>query len=275
MITEESVKSVNWHLTTKCNYNCKFCFSQKLDTEINDLCQITEKLKKLKMLGIEKVNLVGGEPMLHPLIFDIVKAAKDIGFVVSIVSNGSLLNRETIQKLKPFVDWIGLSIDSADEPVEVALGRGTGNHVKHILEIAQIIHEAGIKLKINTTVTLLNWKEDMRPMIRKLQPQRWKVFQVLQIEGQNDLHFNELSITKEQFEHFKTLNSEPFEGLMPVFEENRRMLASYFMISPSGKAMSNMDGAYRALESIENITDLSQVIDPEQYFGRGAIYDWR
>jgi MoaA/NifB/PqqE/SkfB family radical SAM enzyme len=83
-----------------------------------------------------------------------------------------------IQKLKPFVDWIGLSIDSADEKVEVALGRGNGGHVKKILELAKVIHKAGIKLKINTTVTRLNWQEDIRPLIRLLKPDRWKVFQV-------------------------------------------------------------------------------------------------
>jgi radical S-adenosyl methionine domain-containing protein 2 len=268
------IKSANWHLTSRCNYNCGFCFSRVLDEETNDLKTIKCKLERLRFLEIEKINFVGGEPLLHSLIFDIVKLAKEMGFAVSIVTNGSLLNREVIRKLKPNVDWIGISIDSADEAVETALGRGNGSHVQHVLEIAQIIREEGIKLKINTTVTQLNRKEDMLPLIRKLKPQRWKVFQVLHIEGQNDHGFERLSITGEQFEHFKTLNSEPFEGLTPVFEGNHEMLASYFMISPGGKAMSNMDGANRTFLPLETLVDLSHVTDIEQYFGRGALYPW-
>jgi radical S-adenosyl methionine domain-containing protein 2 len=273
MLAVSGVKSVNWHITARCNYQCKFCFSQKLDEELTSIDTVKEILQYLRKTGMEKINFVGGEPMLHPLISEMVKLAKEMGFTVSIVSNGSCLNREIIQKLEPSVDWIGLSIDSADEAVEMALGRGTGDHVQHILALTQIIHEAGIKLKINTTVTRLNWKEDMRPLIRKLKPQRWKVFQVLHIEGQNDQHFDQFSITDEQFDHFKSINSEQTES-PTVFEGNNQMLASYFMVSPSGMAMSNMSGAYATLGAIENIADLSQVLDPEQYFGRGGLYDW-
>jgi len=268
------VKSVNWHLTTVCNYKCKFCFSQKLDEEVTSLKTAEEILRHIWKMGIEKINLAGGEPLLHPLIFEIIKLAKEMGFVVSIVSNGSCLNSGIIRKLTPYVDWIGLSIDSANEAVETKLGRGHGGHVKHSLELAEIIHREGIKLKINTTVTRFNWNEDMHPLIGKLKPLRWKVFQVLHITGQNDLHFDELSITEGQFDYFKRLNSEALEGLVPVFEKNREMLASYFMLSPSGKAMSNMDGSNRTFLPLESIADISQVTDVDQYFGRGALYPW-
>ncbi len=223
---------------------------------------------------MEKINFVGGEPLLHPLILEIVKLARELGFVVSIVTNGSLLNRDMIKKLKPFVNWIGLSIDSADEPVEAALGRGKGDHVKHVLELAEIIHQEGLKLKINTTVTRLNWREDMRPLIRKLKPQRWKVFQVLRIAGQNEMHFDELSTTDKQFNHFKALNCGPFEGITQVFEGNRDMIASYFMLAPSGRAMSNRDGTNRTFLTLKTIADLSRVTDVGQYLGRGALYPW-
>jgi radical S-adenosyl methionine domain-containing protein 2 len=236
--------------------------------------RVREVLGHLRKMRIEKINFVGGEPTMHPFFLDFIKLAKGMGFIISIVSNGYFLNREVVRQLSPFVDWIGLSIDSADEAVETALGRGNGGHVKHIVELCEIIHEEGIKLKINSTVTRLNWKEDLRPLIKRLKPQRWKVFQILHIEGQNDLHYNELSITEKQFDHFKKLNSELLEGLVPVFEKNREMLASYFMLSPSGKAMSNMDGANRTFLPLESITDISQVTDVDQYFGRGALYPW-
>ena len=276
MTDEIKVKSANWHLTTRCNYNCKFCFSRNLDAELKDLRQAEKILANLWAKKIEKINFVGGEPMLYPLIFDVVKAAKEMGFVVSIVSNGYYLNRKVVYSLAPFVNWIGLSIDSADECVEVALGRGNGGHVKHILELTGIIQQAGIKLKINTTVTRLNWMEDIRPLIGKLKPDRWKVFQVLKICGQNDLHFNSLSITDAQFNFFKSLNQEPVEGCAPVFESNHEMIASYFMLSPSGSVMSNIDGANRTFIPLENVShdNMQQILDVQQYIGRHAIYPW-
>ena len=161
----------------------------------------------------------------------------------------------------------------------MALGRGNGGHVKKIVELANAIHETDIKLKINTTVTKLNWKEDMRPLIRLLKPDRWKVFQVLHILGQNDDCFDELSITDKQFGYFKELNHEPTEVFAPIFEGNKEMLASYLMISPSGLAMSNIDGANRTFLKIISILErcfdnISQVMDVQQYLERDAIYPW-
>jgi radical S-adenosyl methionine domain-containing protein 2 len=276
MADEIRVRSVNWHLTTRCNYNCKFCFSRNLDTEIKDFGCAKEILEELRALEIEKINFVGGEPLLHPLIFDIVKLAKSMGFVVSIVSNGYYLNRAIIFELSPFVDWIGLSVDSAHEEVEMELGRGNGSHVRKILELAEIVHEVGIKLKINTTVTKLNWMEDMRPLLRRLKPHRWKVFQVLHIGGQNDLCFDELSITDEQFNHFKSLNNGSIDGIIPIFEGNHQMVDSYFMLSPGGMIMSNRDGTNRTFSQLARINheNITQVLDLQQYVDRGGIYSW-
>jgi len=270
------VKSVNWHITGRCNYKCKFCFSRNLDEEITSLERAEEILQYLRRMDMEKINFVGGEPTLHPLFLDIVKLAKGMGFVVSIVSNGYSLNRNVIFELSPFVDWIGLSIDSASEAVEVALGRGNGGHVKNVLELAEIVHQAGIKLKINTTVTSQNWREDMRPLIRRLKPDRWKVFQILHIRDQNDLHFDELSITDDQFNYFKCLNQEPIEGCTPVFESNHEMIDSYFMLSPSGKAMSNRDGTNRVFTDLASINhqNITQILDIQRYLDRGGVYSW-
>jgi radical S-adenosyl methionine domain-containing protein 2 len=272
-----SFRSVNWHLTTRCNYNCKFCFAQKLDAEIRDLKCAEEVLKKLKGIGIEKINFAGGEPLLHPLFFDITKMAKDMAFIVSIISNGYYLNRDIVSELSSFVDWIGLSLDSACEEVEVALGRGNGNHVKHITEIADIVHKAGVKLKINTTVTRMNYAEDMRRLLKKLMPKRWKVFQVLHIEGQNDRYFNELSITDKEFNHFKSVNQVCIREIKTVFERNRDMIDSYFMLSPSGMVMSNRDGTNSSLTPLEYVDkqNISQLLDVRKYAQRGGIYSWR
>jgi radical S-adenosyl methionine domain-containing protein 2 len=248
-----------------------------LDKETKNLECAEKVLTKLKAIGIEKVNFAGGEPLLHPLLFDLTKIAKGLDFTVSILSNGYYLNRDVIFKLSSYIDWIGLSLDSAREEVEVALGRGNGNHVKQITELADIVRGTGIKLKINTTVTRLNWAEDMRSLLEKLKPQRWKVFQVLHIKGQNDRCFNELSITEKEFDYFKSVNQICSEKIKTVFERSSDMIDSYFMISPGGMVMSNHDGTNDSLISLDNIDkqNIFQLLDVRKYAQRGGIYPWR
>lgn len=271
------IKSVNWHITTKCNYKCKFCYIQNLNDETLEISTANKIFEKLKSLHIEKINFVGGEPLLNPQIFNIMKIAKKMGFTVSITTNGSLLNKKIINKLSSYVDWIGISIDSADELIEKKLGRGFGNHVKHVEEISKYIKTQNIKLKLNTTVTKYTVNEDMKTFVGKISPDRWKVFQFLHIKGQNDYYVSKLSVTDEEFDHFKKLNEkvELSGEKKPVFENCNAMLDSYFMISPSGNIILNHNGVYneRLLDSI-NFDNIADLINPTKYYARGGLYDW-
>ena len=65
------------------------------------------------------------------------------------------------------------------------------SHVDLIKDVARSVTERGIAMKINTTLTPLNWQEDMHPLIQDLNPYRWKVFQVHHLHGINDAFFAE------------------------------------------------------------------------------------
>lgn len=250
---------------------------QNLNEESLDISTSYEILRKLKSLNIEKINFVGGEPLLYPGIFDILNVSKKMGFTVSITTNGSLLNEKIINKLSDYVDWIGISIDSTFESIEQKLGRGFGNHVKHTKEISKMIKAKGIKLKINTTVTKHTINEDMKAFIREISPDRWKVFQFLHIKGQNDHHVNELSIANNEFASFKELNEgiELNGGKYPVFEKSDDMLDSYFMISPRGNVLLNHSGVYQEIPlDSANLENIVLIIDSKKYTGRGGLYDW-
>lgn len=277
MRPKEIIKSVNWHINSKCNYRCKFCYMKNLDLGFTEILKAKDILEKLTSLGMEKVNFVGGEPLLYPLINDIIRVAKEMGFIVCITTNGSLLNEKSIKCIAPYVDWIGISIDSINECIEKELGRGFGNHIKHAVAISDIIHEHGIHLKINSTVTKLSYMEDMRLLIARLNPYRWKSFQILHIRGQNDEYFPRLSITGKEFEQFISRNQDIVlnGGAQPVFESCDDMVDSYFMISPSGNVILNTGGVYKEYQ-LENVKrgELENILNAEKYLARRGRYNW-
>ena len=276
MKREKIIRSVNWHVTMNCNYNCRFCFYKNTKGEFIDLDKAENKLKKLRSIGIDKINITGGEPLLYKKLNSLLKMAKSAGFTVSIVTNGSLLNEINISEMAEIVDWIGISVDSADERIESELGRGCGNHIENVKHVSKLINGYGIKLKINTTVTKLNYNEKLTDLVEYLAPERWKVFQVLQLKGQNDDALD-LSITTEEFENFKKINGDLIlkNGTKPIFESNTDMLDSYFIIGPDGNIIlsQNYERSVLPFESINNI-NLSEIVNLENYSKRGAIYDW-
>lgn len=270
------IKSVNWHVTMNCNYKCSFCFYKNMSGEFKDLEKANHKLETLKSKGIEKINFAGGEPLLYKNLNYLLKMAKDMGFTVSIVTNAALLNESKIKEMSSYVDWVGISVDSADEEIEKQLGRGNGGHVEHVRRISELVREYGMKLKINTTVTKLNCSEDMKPFISSLCPDRWKVFQMLHMKGQNDDALD-LMLNRKEFDAFRTINEVLVlkTGTTPTFESADDMLNSYLIIGPDGNILLS-NGNQRSsipFESLEH-RELAYLVDADKYLVRGGNYDW-
>jgi len=272
------IQSVNWHITDKCNYKCKFCYVQDLHNKMTDIekCEtILSQLKEMKnnFVDIKKINFVGGEPILHPNLKDFLKLSHDFGFVTSIVTNGSLLHEKNIESFASYLDWIGLSVDSSCENTEILLGRGYGKHVAHSRKVAQLIHNHDIKLKINTTVTKINYQEKMHDLINDLDPYRWKIFQMLHIKEQNDSCIQDLGITNEEFSFFKAQNEDVVlkNNVKPTFEFCDDMKNSYIILDPAGNVLCNGTGAYVPYPLEDLFENTEQIINVNKYISRGAI----
>ena len=281
-MNSQSPLSVNLVVTLKCNYNCRFCFGhlraihKPLSTD-----RILEIPKLLAEVGCQKLTLEGGEPFLFPKLDSILYSAKEAGLTTCIVSNGSAITEETLEVISNALDWLGISLDSASERIEKQLGRGNGCHVLNSVQVADWARELGIRLKINSVITSLNYTEDMTELISHLAPERWKAFQVLPIKGENDDGMQDLSISNEQFETFiKTNRKITDKGIPFVPEFNDDMIGSYIMLLPDGSFFSNHGGKHifgkQTIFEVGVHEALAEVgWDEEKFIRRGGRYDWR
>jgi len=266
--------SVNWHFWPWCNMKCRFCFAT-----FNDVKEVIPKdlaltvPKMLREAGTEKITFVGGEPMLCPYIGELLIESKAQGLITKIVSNGSRFTEEFLSNYAQYIDYITLSIDSPSNITEKDLGRGWGNHVDNILETAKLIKSHKIILQINSTITKLNWHEDMHVIMDSIKPQRWKVFQVLKVDGQNNVLVDDLLITKEEFDFFVDRHKDiPYA----IFENNDLITGSYIMLDPIGRFFDNLTGKHYYSETIfsAGITSaFKQVIwQKEKFMQREGFY---
>jgi radical S-adenosyl methionine domain-containing protein 2 len=270
--------SVNYHMYKPCNYRCQFCFATFADVEgALGLADQRALLRRLREAGCEKINFAGGEPTLYRGLGELLREARALGFVTSVITNGARLGA-LLQTHADTLDWVGLSVDSADEAVQARLGRGNGDHVARSRRLAVGVREAGIKLKLNTVVTALTWEEDMRTLVREMSPRRWKVFQVLPVGGQNDGAIAALRITEEQFARFAARHADLPPPLTPVVEDNEAMTGSYAMIDPLGRFFSNVAGYHVYSRPILEIGVASALQEsrfmPHRLVRRGGVYAW-
>lgn len=286
-----SIPSVNFHLWEPCNFRCKFCFASFQDVKKSILPKghlpREQSLQVVKLLaegGFKKITFAGGEPTLCPWIGDLIALAKDYGMTTNLVTNGWMLLKkpELLKDLSRNLRWLTLSIDSLLPQTNISSGRALrSTEAISRAEYSTLIEQArglGIKIKINTVVHQLNCKELLWEFIAEVKPERWKVFQVLPVAGQNDLHFEDYSISHGKFESFLKLNETAKEFTTIVPEENKLMRASYVMVDPAGRFFDNAAGQHTYSEPILNTgieNALKQVsVSDEIFFKRKGLYNW-
>jgi MoaA/NifB/PqqE/SkfB family radical SAM enzyme len=93
-------------VTDRCDLDCAYCTEHDNSKPHPSLDDLKARLRKIRSLGTMRIALVGGEPLLHPDIVEIVRFCRELGLATSLTTNGFLLNRRLIQEL----DAAGLEV---------------------------------------------------------------------------------------------------------------------------------------------------------------------
>ena len=165
----------NYYLTYRCNAKCGFCDIWEQPSPTVNLEDAARNLDDLRRLGVRVIDFTGGEPLLHPKLPELLRMAKDRGFLTTVTTNG-LLYPKKAKQLAGLVDLLHFSIDSPVphehdasrgvkcfgklmESIEVALALGerpdllftvTNENVHHLPTIYRDFAQAnGLVLLIN------------------------------------------------------------------------------------------------------------------------------
>ena len=275
--------TVNWHLEKDCNYKCKFCYAHfsKVKTNLS-LHEGYKLLEEIKNNNIYKINFAGGEPLLNKNIGEFIKFSKDMGLKTSIISNASRMTNSWLMKYGRYLDQIGISCDSLDNDTNTNIGRGFGNHVEITERALTRINkmnndfDLNIQTKLNTVVLRDNHLEDWNKFILKNNVQRWKVFKILKIVGENDHVYDEISINDNDFYNFIKRHQGLQDKNILIKEDNNDMESSYIMISPDGKFYQNHNNKYIYSDNILDIGFKGAIeqtgFDYDKFIKRGGNY---
>lgn len=275
------VPSVNYHLLLACNMACGHCFAANLSKERLPYEEAADVVRLLAEHGFEKINFAGGEPLLHPALDTLIRTAKKCGMTTSVVTNGTRVTDQWLDEISEYLDWLALSIDSPSPETHAASGRADGNgaiSAERYLEMCGAVRRRGIRLKINTVVTIHNHAEVMAGFVHDARPERWKIMRALPVGGQNDGKSGPFEVTGAQFDAYVERNT-PVEGVTVVPEDNDLMIGSYVMVDPMGRFYDNVDGRHRYSRPMlragvgEALRDVK--IDAEAFERRGGRYGWR
>lgn len=145
--------------TTACQLRCRHCYvgndrlnaantmSLELAAEIMDYFKITG--------GHDKMYILGGEPTMHPQLPEIVTAARERDYQVTISSNGDF-DEELFGRMPPdLLNSFNFSLESADPKVHRRIRGNPGNFGQVTGRIRRAA-ELGYQIRIQTTVSRQN-----------------------------------------------------------------------------------------------------------------------
>ena len=132
--------------------------------------------------------------------------------------------------------------------------------------------------KLNTVVCKPNVDDDIWIWL-ELMPERWKIFQVLPVEGQNDGDVDPLLIENHEFENWVLRHEHVLnKGIQFVPESNDLMRGSYAMLDALGRFYSNESGGHVYGPSLLDVGVLKaweeNVFIEQRFNERGGIYEW-
>lgn len=153
---------MSWNITRECNMKCSHCYINATDSKLeNELS--TEEAKRL-MDQIYEVSrplliLSGGEPLLRPDIFELIRYGSKIGLKMGLGSNGSLIDEATAKKLKDAgIATVSISLDS-NVPSEHDEFRGVSGAWEKAVEACKALRRNNVLVQVNTTLTQQNYNQ--------------------------------------------------------------------------------------------------------------------
>lgn len=115
---------IHLHPTRQCNLACLHCYSESGPNQRGalDPASVTSALEVLRAEGYEVVSLSGGEPLVYRDIGAVVGTAKRLGFRVTMITNGLLVNGRNAAVVSE-LDGMAISFDGLAETHDVIRAR--------------------------------------------------------------------------------------------------------------------------------------------------------
>lgn len=151
----KKLPKLDLNVTNRCNFRCVHCAFDSGDVEMPELSvsQLEKILRETKELGGERIDITGGEALVREDIDEIIKLGKSFEYKIELVSNGSLLTKEKLERFRKIgLDSIAISLDGSTYNIYNKIRRVSEATYNHVLGMIDECVKIGIDTKINSVV---------------------------------------------------------------------------------------------------------------------------
>jgi cyclic pyranopterin phosphate synthase len=212
-------------VTDRCNFRCRYCMPEEIfgpgyfflpDEDILTFDEIERLAGIFVSLGVQKLRITGGEPLLRKDLPQLIKRLYRIDGVkdIALTTNGSLLKHFASDLYKAGLPRVTVSLDSLDEE-RFAYMNGNRGTVRAVLEGIRAASEAGMKVKVNMVVQKGKNDRDIVPMAQYFKENEHilRFIEYMDVGNSNGWKLDEVMSKQEILEAIhKVMPAEPTEA---------------------------------------------------------------
>lgn len=191
-----------YDITYLCNLQCKHCFTRSGKINKNELT-LDEKFNLIRQcakIGVNRISIAGGEPFACKDLFPFIEECNIQGLGVSITTNGTLLNRDVVEKLNNLdIKTLTVSFDGGTEE-SMDFIRGKGSYRKTIdgLKNLQKYYKGNYSIKTTLMKNNINQLENIIELAIEVGCNSIK-FNCVRQDGRASDNSNEIVLTADEY----------------------------------------------------------------------------
>jgi len=163
-------------VTDRCNFRCRYCMPRERFGENHTFLprraylsfeEIEKVVTACRPLGLEKVRITGGEPLLRPDLHDLISRVSSTGVEVALTTNASLLSGQAPRLADAGLDRVTVSLDALDPKIHSQM-TDSSIPVEVVLGGIDAALEAGLSpVKVNCVVQRGVNETEVAPLVRR------------------------------------------------------------------------------------------------------------
>ncbi|MBQ7122244.1 MAG: radical SAM protein [Clostridia bacterium] len=152
-----------FELTPFCNFRCVMCYVRlneeqaKSHGRLLDADEWLETARQAKEEGTLHLTLTGGEPFLHPEFWKIYSELNKMGFLITLLSNGSLIDEAVMEKFEMYGMPYAVKLTvygASDETYQKVCGSKDG--FTRVCKAIELLENAKVPLTLTSTIVREN-----------------------------------------------------------------------------------------------------------------------
>ncbi|KTD08188.1 GTP 3',8-cyclase MoaA [Legionella jamestowniensis] len=168
------LSTVRISVTNRCNFRCHYCMPPDIKyhfcnkKSLMSFDEIIYLVKTLVNMGVHKLKLTGGEPLLRPNLAELIAKLQSIDGLadISLITNGYLLSKLASELYAAGLRRITISIDAIDDGLYRQMN-GLNIPIDKVLAGIEAVKIAGFtEIKLNAVIQKGVNHQQILPLIR-------------------------------------------------------------------------------------------------------------